>query len=198
MNTKTTTRLLGAAFCILAIFLVGRLLFPSPSLPKSAAPDSTHQQSPDAVKNDIEAAPPQKATVQTGVRVEKRTEAKVETADLNPPDPDEVFMKQVASLPLDRANLEISVEAERRIKTSEKDRAKLIFSEKRNGKVTLAYAVKQPSMQEITKLLKLYQMFLDRQTDPAARQYVDQRFQNLVRRYAMTIGLRGVALAILQ
>ncbi len=97
-------------------------------------------------------------------------------------------MKGIASHPLDQANLEVRLEVERRIKDGEKQRAKLIFSEEKNNTVTVAYAVKQPSAQEVAEMLKLYQTFLNLQTNQQGREYVDQRFQYLVDVFNLTEG----------
>ncbi len=191
MNTQKLYRILVAAFCIFVVFLVSRLKFAKPAPPEQAitaralpspSVDIRPTPSSDPVREVV-------ATVAIPPIKETRPKSKsVDTPKTETPDPDEEFMKQLAAVPLEIAILSVYVEVECRIKASEKERAKLIFKETKDGNHTIAYAVKQPSMQEISKMLKPFQMFLDRQKDPASRQYVDRRFQDLVMSYKMTDG----------
>ncbi len=191
MNTQKLYRILVAAFCIFVVFLVSRLKFAKPALPEQAI-TAPALQNPSLDIRPTPISDPVREVISTAaippIKETRPHPKSVDTPKTEAPDPDEEFMKRLAAVPLELANLSVYVEVECRIKASEKERAKLIFKETKNGKHTIAYAVKQPSMQEISKVLKPYQMFLDRQRNPASRQYVDQRFQDLVRSYSMTDG----------
>ena len=191
MSTKTATRGWAVFLCLLAVFLTGRLLFPkhsppariadSPPAPPPAKITKREPKGDSSRKVITEAVKPSEKVTQPQAKVEEPATTAVS-------DPDEEFMKRIASLPLDRATLEARLEVGRRIKASEKGRAKLIFSEKKDRKATIAYAVKQAPMQEIAAMTKPYKLLLDKQTDPAAKRYVDERYQYVFNSYALTDG----------
>jgi len=170
--------------------MIGALLFPREISPTvvAAASAPRHIQNPPIKTPSVAIPTPHCEAAETEKHLESRTAAPVETAKSAVLDADEVFMKRIESLPLDRANLEISIEVERRIKVSETTRAKLIYSEKKDGKYIIGYAVKQPTLEEVKKNLSLYQKFLNSQTDSNSKQYVDSRFEHLVSQYAMMQG----------
>ncbi|WP_193213008.1 hypothetical protein [Luteolibacter marinus] len=103
-------------------------------------------------------------------------------------DPDEEFMKKISGLPLDRAEYETRLEVEGRIKDSEKIRAKLIYSKSSDGKNIFAYAVSQPSMEEVRKMTRPYQLLLEKQDSPSGRAYVDKQIESLFNTFRLTDG----------
>lgn len=196
MNARMATRILGALFCILAIFLCYRAFFPTHTPTKPIAEQALTERiqntvTPESVNQRPHKEPPPYETTEKERSDIHKTRAKPGSIDA-----DQVFLKRIASLPLDEANFEVKIEVERRIKAKEKQRTKQIFSEETNGNVTLAYAVKQPSTQEIKDMLKLYQQFLNLQTNPSDKNYVDRQFQNLVNSYALSEGKYRLLYAI--
>jgi hypothetical protein len=191
---------LAVFFCLLVIFLAGRLVFtkqpPANRLPDAPAPRTPVEVAKRVPKGDAvprgvpdDDKPSEKAT---------QPQAKAEQpATVAIPDPDEEFMKRIASLPLDRATLEARLEVGRRIKASEKKRAKPIYSEEKDGKSIIAYAVKQASMAEIAAMTKPYKLLLDQQASSDARHYVDQRYQNLFNSYGLTDGRYRLLYAVI-
>lgn len=193
MNTNQASRILAAAFCILALFLASRLILTKTADSKQTQQTPLPRKPLEATERTVTLPPAKRESSSPPKTASDTTQSHIQTIPEIVPvneavDPDEAFMKRIASLPLDRANLETRLEVERRIKADEKKRARLIFSENIDGKHTIAYAVKQPSMQDISRMLSLYQRLLDSQTTPENKAYVDQRFQFLAESYAMTDG----------
>ncbi|RYZ86979.1 MAG: hypothetical protein EOP04_12750 [Proteobacteria bacterium] len=212
MNSKIAVSSLATFLGVLAAILALRLFFPEPSPSHPVAEVSIPKRTPDT-PNPIstQTASHRKPPIQVnefgdkeriagrentekGIqpylvnRTGRRPHPSRDVAKIESSESDEAFLKRIASLPLERANLETRLEVERRIKTNEKDRAKLILSEIREGKHIIAYAVKQPSMREIHEMQKPYQMLRNLQSDPASQDYVDQRHQVLISSFGLTDG----------
>lgn len=195
MKSKRITQSLGLFFCVLIAVLIWNIIFPAT---RQVSEKSSLQaligkvSDLDERETDKDETPRSSRSSSEQMRESesarrKSTEIISSTNEINQ-DPDEVFFKKIQNMPLERANLNVRLEVENRIKMSEKERAVLIKSEKKNDKNIIAYAIKQPSMAEIKSMLSLYQKFLDRQTDVGAKKYIDERFGHIVDSYALMDG----------
>lgn len=189
MNAKHISRTLHVVFGVLVIFLIFLSIDSKPSKPieKFASlenakplPTPSNPESPavklETLTNDIP------KEIQKPPIVQEMAEQELTV------DPNRELIDYVKTLPLPLADLEVKREIERRIKASETERASLIYSESKGGKAIIAYAVKQPSMQEVTEFLKPYKMLLALQTDPASQKYVDDRYGWLMMDFRLTEG----------
>jgi hypothetical protein len=188
MNSRKVTGALGVFLCLVAIFVVVRLNSAQSDLSASiqeSAPAATRIDPPPRVQESVPVAKPApRSTPQPAKRPapEPQTE---ELTKIVPVDPDEEFLKKISSLPLPRAVLETRLEVEGRIKTSEKDRAKMIFSQEKGGKLTVAYAVKRPSVDEVEAMTKPFKLLLDLQDSYSAKKYIEEKYDYLFKSYRL-------------
>jgi hypothetical protein len=192
MSTKAVTRGLTVLFCVLVIFLAGSLLFPKADPPPPPADPPPVQRPVAVAKREakaLERVEPERKTVTQAT--EPREKAPRPQAEPEKPaalpviDPDEEFLKVISSLPLPRAVLETRLEVEGRIKRDEKNRAKLIFSEDEDGKLTVAYAVKRASVDEVEVMTRPFKLVLDLQKSYSYKKYVEYHYDLLFKRYRL-------------
>ena len=198
MNTKLLTRILSAVFGLLVIFLTYVAAFRNPTAPKNPLATTGTE---DRLQPPLDLTSKIRETDRpvlrpAGIKLEDSTPEKVarhspkqnEISEKIVADPNQALMDSIKSLTVQDGCLVIEREVERRLKTSEKERAKLIFSEMRNGKVIEAFAVRNPKMQETLQMFKPYELFLALQTDAESRDLVESSYRFAQKTYRTTEG----------
>jgi hypothetical protein len=185
MSTKTLTRALTVLFCLLVIFLTGRLLLPK-AAPAAPVSDLLPIQRPPEVANREEKFGESKGEAERKVKHQDRParEAAVRRQDQPEkpttaavPDPDMELVKGFLTKPLPRGTLEARQEVDKRMKDREKADSKLIKTDTVGGKRMRAYLVKQPSLEEVRDIMRPLVLFRNAQADAESKAYVDEVIQ---------------------
>jgi hypothetical protein len=188
MNARFVIRGSATLLCIFAAFVLVRSIsgHPNPATPKKEAVTVSEipNSKPASSKPDKVLQTPRGIARSAEKRVVGITEAN-KAAVIVPLDQDDAFLEKIASLPLERAALETRLEVERRIKEDERERAKQIFSEDKNGKLTIAYAIKKASSEEIRAATSPYKLLLDLQESVAGKKYVEERYDRMFKSYRL-------------
>jgi hypothetical protein len=181
MSTKTVTRALTVLFCLMVIFLTGRLLFPKAAPPTSVSDLLPVQRPSEVAKRDVKVGEPQAQSLRKVALHKLAAGEKVarpaRPAEVAAFDPDLELVNGFLSKPLPFGTLEARREVDKRMKDREKGASQLIRTDTVGGKRMRAYLVKQPSLEEVRDIMRPLVLFRNAQADAESKAYVDEVIQ---------------------